>query len=405
MRAMSRWVVPGFDRFRDDLTPAQRERATALLLFTSYVASQEEASPLRKLLGGHPNFMADWKYPLPAGAALFPDHPMAGEWCDQFEKMLELCGTFYVRPDVPAWQAHGGRWTESIGVYNWAFLDPTVRGNILAMKFDGRNRYAQSGLALHGDYLTGILTAPVAQATRTLRLHPPQGAHAGQRGAEWPMYEMGQRLLRFRPLDGEALMWGGAANARLANRRTPQPRHQPALAEREIYRLWPGHAGRRGHARRGRRLFAADRQRPELPLGLRQRRRLRRHLFLCPKLRASAAILGEDAGDRRVNDAEFTANTGAYKDKTFRAVGMNELTRPFYPLDVAQFAELTPRRTDPYSWPEYHSRCVLLVGADYFLVGDSFERGVMSRFNWNTVVGEDTMPADHPDPGRERLDH
>lgn len=295
MRAMSRWVVPGFDRFRDDLTPAQRERATALLLFTSYVASQEEASPLRKLLGGHPNFMADWKYPLPAGAALFPDHPMAGEWCDQFEKMLELCGTFYVRPDVPAWQARGGRWTESIGVYNWAFLDPTVRGNILAMKFDGRNRYAQSGLALHGDYLTGILTAPVAQATRTLRLHPPQGAHAGQRGAEWPMYEMGRRLLRFRPLDGEALMWGGAANARLAKGEPLNPGTNPHL-QSEIYGLWPGHAGRRGHTRRSRRLFAADRQRPELPLGLRQRRRLRRHLFLCPKFEFQRTLRGRRRG-------------------------------------------------------------------------------------------------------------
>ena len=392
MRAMSRWVVPGFAQFRDALTPAQRERATALLLFTSYVASQEEASPLRNLLGGHPNFMADWKYPLPAGAALFPDHPLAGEWCDQFEKFLELAGIFYVRPDVPAWGAQGGRWTESIGIYNWAFLEPAARGNALAMQFDGRNRFAQSGLALHGEYLTGILTAPVTQPARTLRLHPPQGAHAGQRGAEWPMYALGRGLRRFRPLDAEALMWGGAANARLGDGESLDPGTDPHLQSEKFT----------GY---GLVLRAAVDTPDEVAVFLQQIDKGPNYrwgfgneggcgdIYFYARSASFSGHLGEDAGDRRVSDGDFTSNTAAYKDKTFRAVGMNDLTRPFYPLDVAQFAELTPRRTDPYSWPEYHSRCVMLVGSDYFLVGDSFERGVMSRFNWNTVVGEDALPT------------
>ena len=343
---------------------------------------------------------------MPAGAALFPDHPLAGEWCDQFEKMLELCSTFYVRPDVAAWQAHGGRWTESIGIYNWAFLEPTARGNALAMQFDGRNRFALNGLALHGDYLSGILTAPVTQETRTLRLHPPQGAHAGQRGAEWPMYAMGQWLQRFRPLDSEALMWGGAANAHLAAGESLNPGTNPHLQSEKLT----------GY---GLVMRAAVDTPDEVAVFLQQIDKGPNYrwgfgneggcgdIYFYARNTSFSGHLGEDAGDRRVNDADFTSNTGAYKDKTFRAVGMNELTQPFYPLDVAQFAELTPRRTDPYSWPEYHSRCVLLVGADYFLVGDSFERGVMSRFNWNTVVGEDTMPTIIPIRGENAwiIDH
>ena len=59
------------------------------------------------------------------------------------------------------------------------------------------------------------------------------------------------------------------------------------------------------------------------------------------------------------------------KNGEFRTIGMNELTAPLYDLGVAQFAELLPATgKDLYSWPEYQSRSILLVGTDYYLIFD-----------------------------------
>lgn len=46
---------------------------------------------------------------------------MAKEWADFYEKELELNGLFYTRPDVKQYESFGGRWVESLGIYNWAF--------------------------------------------------------------------------------------------------------------------------------------------------------------------------------------------------------------------------------------------------------------------------------------------
>lgn len=78
------------------------------------------------------------------------------------------------------------------------------------------------------------------------------------------------------------------------------------------------------------------------------------------------------------------------KNGEFRTIGMNELTAPLYDLGVAQFAELLPATgKDLYSWPEYQSRSILLVGTDYYLIFD--ETGTnwraAHRFSWFTGKG------------------
>src|SRR6201999_176214 len=59
-------------------------------------------------------------------------------------------------------------------------------------------------------------------------------------------------------------------------------------------------------------------------------------------------------------------------------------------LDVAQFAELLPRKGDePYSWPQYVSRSILLAGHDYFLIYDRlFNQKITRRFSWFVRKGE-----------------
>ena len=118
---------------------------------------------------------------------------MAREWRDRFEKGVELLALFNTRPDVPAWGAKGGRWTENLGGYNFAAsIEPIILANSLGMASDGLNRLTTPALALHGDYLVGVLSAPVTNVLLAgapkgpplpgpLRIHPPMGAHSGRR--------------------------------------------------------------------------------------------------------------------------------------------------------------------------------------------------------------------------------
>jgi hypothetical protein len=401
LRIMNYWVVPGFDKWRDELSPQELERATAYLLFTAYIAAREETSPMRNGLGGHPNFMADWKYPLLAAAYLFPDHPLAAEWAAQFEKALELLAVFHTRPPVPAWGALGGRWTESIGIYNWAFIEPTTHANRMGIAFDGRNRWPGPQLAMHGGYLAGITTAPVMLENSAAwppgtpltpekgfqRLHPPQGAHAGRRAIHPTMSEFGKWLLRYKPLVGEAMIWA----ARAPGQNPPQSAGtNPRLTSAK----YTGYGV----------VLRAEVDTPdEISVFLQQIDRGPNYrwgfgneggcgdIYYYARGSSFSGHLGEDAGDRRVTDAELTSNTGVYRDQTFRAIGMNDLTEPLHNLGHAQFARILPRQgPDAYSWPEYKARSVMLAGADYIVTFDEVNNP--SRMSWNIIGDSDVMP-------------
>ena len=417
LRQMNQWIVPGFHKFRDALTAEQRERATALLLFQSYLATREEISPMRHMLKGHPNFMADWKYPLLAGAWLFPNHPLAREWAEQFEKFIELAGVFYVRPEVKAWEAKGGRWTENIGTYNWAYLEPATKDNEMGLLYDSRNRMATPGMALHCDYLTGIVTAPVklgkdgqpfefTPGTPLLpdngfqRIHPPQGAHASRRHIPGCVESLARALKNYAPLTAEHLLW--------IDRR---PAGSPTNFESEAAQpAGPGFAQGTNPRLRSAKytgygivLRAAVDTPEEITVYLQQVDKGPNYrwgfgnengggdIYYYAGGNSYAGHFVEDAGDRRVTDAELTCNTGVYKDSTFRGIGMNDLTEPLYDLGSAQFAEILARPgADAYSWPDYEARSVMLVGHDYIVTYDTMNN--RSRVSWNTVKGQDKMP-------------
>lgn len=390
LRDMHYWVAPDFAHYRANMTPRQRERATAMLLLAGYLSAQEEFSPVRTMLGGHPNFMADYKYPLAAAACLFPDHPRAATWRAELGKFLELVGRFNVRPNVAAWQARGGRWTESIATYNWAFLEPLVQAQRVALATDGRNRFATPWFAQHAGYLAGIATAPITLLDKTgqsagapQRVHPPMGAHSGRRGIPVAAYELGTWLQRYDPLTAEALMWLGGGPNKGTNPHLASAKYTgfgcvlraavdtPREVAVFLQQLDKGPNYRWGFGNEG---GCGD-------------------LYYYAAGQSYSGHLREDAGDRRAPDASATCNTGVYKDLTFRCIGMNELTRPLYDLGVAQFAELVPREgPDAYSWPEYRSRSVLLVGADYAVTYDATRGDTGTRASWFTGDG-DLMPT------------
>ena len=417
LRQVRQWIVPGFNKFRDQMTPELRARVTAVLLFQSYLAGREEISPMRHMLRGHPNFMSDWKYPLMMSPYFFPDHPMAAEWADQFEKFVELAGIFYTRPNVPVWDAKGGRWTENLGTYNWAFIEPVAQANSLGLLYDGRNRLPSPGQDLHGSYLAGTVTAPVKLGQNGApfdftpgtpltpengfqRIHPPMGAHSSRRQVPECIEKFANSFRNYDPLVAEHMLWinrrpvgsplgfeseGGKAGTNFLTQGT-DPRLRSAK--------YTGY---------GVILRSAVDTTNEISVYLQQVDKGPNYrwgfgnengggdIYYYAGGNSYAGHLTEDAGDRHGTDTELTANTGVFKDSTFRGIGMNDLSEPFYDLGGAQFAEILARPgADAYSWPEYEARSVMLIGHDYIVTFDTVNN--TSRVSWNTLRGQDKMP-------------
>ncbi|MGW3510065.1 hypothetical protein [Streptomyces sp. NPDC000994] len=393
-------LLDGYDRFADKLGTDHRARVDALLLLTAYASAGEEIGPLRRMIGGHPNFLADGKAALACLAWLFPDHEDAPEWLDRFEKFVELAGVFHTRPQLPASRARAGRWTESLATYVWAFLRPVTQGNFLGQLTDGRNRLATPEFAAVGDWLVNALTAPVetSAAGERRRLHPAQGAHAF-----WPrrppieLRLLGEALRRYRPLVAEHLLWGSDAFAR----RLDSPHGAPD----------PWHAIVRSTGNQGTNprlksskytgygiTLRADVDRPsEVAVFLQQVDRGPNyrwgiaddngsgHLYYYAAGHSYSGHGPEDAGDRRTPDATFATSCAVWKDGAYRSIGQNTLDRPHYDLDGAQYAEITSDPDGPVGGL-YLSRSVLLVGSDYLVTYDSFAAGQRMVWTWTTLT-------------------
>jgi hypothetical protein len=334
---------------------------------------------------------------------------MAGEWRDRFQKSVELLSLFHTRPNVHRWNALGGRWTENLAGYNWAYLESVLFANELGLASDGVNRCADPSLALHGSYLVGTLTAPIRDVAQVgkrdapllpgpLRVHPPMGAHSDRRTTSGMMYEFGESLLRYRPMQGEHLMWAAGPLAGVAThggKTEPRTDTNPGTNPRLRSAKYTGF---------GLVLRAAVDTPGEVAVFLQQIDKGPNYrwgfggeggcgdIYYYADGKSFSGHLAEDAGDRRVSDAEFSSNTGVYRDKTFRSIGMNELTLPLLNLESAQLAEIAPRTgRDAYSWPEYQGRSTMLVGNEYLIVYDAVNRDVNTRFAWNCGRG-DAMP-------------
>jgi hypothetical protein len=423
MRDLYVSVLPDFLKLRTTLSNEQRERAEALLLFCAYYMSEEACGPMRTMLGGHPNFMSDMKFPLIAMSALFPDHPMASVWRDQYEKFLELVSRFNTRPPVPAWETKGGRWTESLATYNWAFLHPALLGNSLGVQSDSRNRMANDWFAMHGDYLVNTVTAPVSlDASRASwptntpltpengfqRIHPPQGAHSGKRGNAANLREFAGFMDRYDPLLAEHLRWV----ARMPQQTEATASKHPVASPAPEVSLKPQQdSGTNPHLRSAKYtgygivMRSAVGTPDEISVYLQQVDKGPNYRWGYANQNGSGDIYYyaggksysghgfEDTGDRHGDDAMYSCNTGVYKDYHYKCIGMNGLVRPFYDLGPAQFAEIVPEEgTNSYSWPEYRSRSVLLAGSDYIVVYDAIDGWSGTRFVWTSNGVHDEMP-------------
>ena len=429
-QVLGSWV-DAFDRTHGVMTERQRRRLTGMLLLLAHVHSADEFMPVVGMLSGHPNFLADVKAVPPAMARLFPKHSRAGLWADQWEKTVELNTRFNTRPAVRAWDAHGGRWTENLGTYVWAFLGPSLKTSFLLKQYDGRERFLSPQLAEMAEWLVNALSAPflgesesgwrtlqetdygrewgvVAPGKGPYRVHPPQGAHSEQRMAPRELWYFGQCLQRYAPLAAEYAMW--AARPTHVEMEAGPDHHEPW----DVMYQGPDNRGTNPRLRSrkftgyGVVLRAGVDAPAEVSVHLQQiddgpnYRWGRAGEGGCGILYFYAAgtsysyTAPEDVGDRDDQDTDFCTTFGVYKNGGFRSIGMNVLSRPLYDLGTGQFAEIVPRLgPGSYASPEHVGRSVLLAGTEYFVLYDAVAHQALThRLSWFVRRG-DPLPAIH----------
>ena len=432
-RMVYQTFVDGYNRLYPSMSERQRKRLTAVYLFMAYFHAGEDFMPFRTMLGGHPNFLSDVKSVPAYMAFLFPEHPMAKEWAEQFGKFLELNTRYHTRPAVRAWNAEGGRWTENLGTYVWAFIRPAFFAAYLLNRYtDGKNRFALERIGIIGKWLVNSLSSPidaenseyylkkeltwndgllhphywglVKPADGPRRVYIPQGAHSARRKPPRTMWALGLQLSRYDPVLAEHVMW--AARPDDNDMEHPEDEKSPWDI---LYSPGCDNRGTNPHLKSikltgyGVILRSVVDTPDEIYLHLQQ-------IDTGPNYRWGIAGEGgcgniyyyaggkayshngrEDAGDRYTHDTDFSCTFGVWKHGGFRAIGRNVLHRHMYNLGFVQFAEIVPRtRLCPYSWPEYQGRSIMLVGSDYFIVYDKvYSSTIVQRFSWFTHIGDD----------------
>ena len=421
--------VEDYLRYYKVLTESQRQTVEALFILGGYVNMLEAMNPIRHSLAGTANMAADgWCIPLQI-SFLFPDHPMAKEWADFYEKELELNGLFYTRPDVKQYESFGGRWVESLGIYNWAFLRPVTHSNIAGEMYDGKNRFASRYMASRGRWMVDMLTAPVYihwnkklvpdfypkgwnpgdSLTRPefARCYPPHGAHS--KGflvpTYMPYFQLAEWMENYDPLLSEHLFWLSSAGDEVEKKKTDTDWNAPYLNMHPIKRTGTNpHLKSTKYTGHGIVLRAGVDTPEELSIHLNQVDKGPNYrwgnqgegntggIYFYAQGQVFTGHENEIAGDHVVNNLDGLTNFGVMKDGEFRTIGMNELKAPLYDFGVAQFAELlSDGENDKYVWPEYLSRSVMLAGTDYFILFDEVGTNwrASTRFSWFNVNGKE----------------
>lgn len=422
-----KWI-DALNRFYPSMNEEEKQRVTAMFLFHTYVAADEEYMPMKYMLSGHPNFLADVKS-IPAMTAYqFPKHPEAANWADLFEKYVELNTRYHTRPTVKSWNALGGRWTENLGTYVWGFFRSTIRSTYLLNQSESaKNRLAGKQSASISNWMLNALSAPyegesldfyrnkdggldkhfwgiVTKTEGKRRIHPPQGAHAARRKAPSSLWMLGTLLENYDPLLGENLRYVAK----------PTDDDQEAFyAENEAFQqvMYPQGKYDRGTkpdfksvkmTGYGTILRAGVDTPEELSIHLSQIDDGPNYRWGVPAQGGTGGIYfyaggksyshngREDVGDRKVQDTDLMTNFGVFKDGHFKSIGQNVLHRPLYDLGIGQFTEITSSEKTGYAWPDYQSRSIMLVGNDYFITYDDvYNNNIGGRFSWFTHPDED----------------
>lgn len=442
--------VEEYMHVRPAFSSRQKARIDALLLLSAYINAGEDMAPVRVCLTGTPNMSSDgFTVPTEIGI-LFPDHPMNSEWRDQFEKTIQLEAKFYTRPDVSAYQSLGGRWTESLPIYNWAYFEPTLTAQIAITHTDGSNRIANDEMAQRANWMVDELSAPIynpnpywrqdgtapapspwkpgmslTQRNGFERQYPPHGAHSTGTGTVVPVDVpiLAKYLRNYDPMTAEHLLWAYAQRtSQEGNVPEPLPYYAaPVLDELRSNAGTNPHLHSSKYTGHGIILRAGVGTPEELSIHLDQTDQGPNYrwgdngegssgvLYFYANGQPWTGHERENTGDHSNDDGTGTTTFSVVKDHTFRSIGENGLDRPMYDLDLAQFGEIDARQDHvPYASPAYRSRSVMLVGTDYFILGDDVIGGderTETRFSWFTAKDLPFPKIVFLDPLSARRDH
>ena len=338
-----------------------------------------------------------------------------------WQKCVALNTRYNTRPSVKTWNADGGRWTEDLGTYVWAFLRPSMRTDFLLRQYDGVERFVYAAACGDGrmagertfrpfrwrdqegfQYALGGIMGGSGESLGRAKDHAASirriGAHSEQRIPPRSLWYLGACLQRYAPLAAEHADVG--LTLRRTRTRRSQPGNEPPWDD-IMYRA-PENRGTNPHLRSRKHtgygivLRAAVDTPDELSVHLQQIDEGPNYrwgwageggcgvLYFFAAGKAYSFNGSEDVGDRRDQDTDFCTNFGVFKDGEFRSIGQNVLSRPLYDLGAGQFAEIVPREApSQVAAHEYVSRSILLAGHDYFVLYDAvLEQSTIHRLSW-----------------------
>ena len=392
--------APIFDMAAPHMTEEQFNRLKAVFAFCAYAFSDECYMPVRKMLAGHPNFLADGRGVAGVAAAMFPAHPDARKWKNEYELAMARNLKYHTRPDVPAWGSKGGRWTENLGCYLFAMLRPANHAQTLLERSFHENVLLYPNLSKVLTYFMQTLSAPVDGVRET----PPLGAHC--RKPLKPIFDLnlwGNSLYRYDPLLAEQLWY------------ISRPDGPSFEANRPYVSIYQTLAGARFSDISGTRPELHSEKFTGFGYVLRSKAGFQDEMNVDliqiddgPNYRWGRAGEGscgmllyyadghrysshgpEDAGDENKGDVQACSNFGVLIGHEYHSVGRNDLTNPLYDFEFAQFAQVDANEEVKNF---YRSRSVLMSGNDYIVVYDAVnDCQVHGRFSWFNKV-DDPFP-------------
>lgn len=393
---VSHEIIPLLDMRAGEMSREDFVRTRNVCIFFAYYSFDENPYPSRHTLAGHANFFMDYVGIVGMACAMFPKHPMAQAWKQYYERAIALTLKFYVRPDVKTWKAKGGRFTESLGTYNWGCLGEMLAGTELIKKVYGDDPMLHPNFVKWAQWLLDSLSAPLEDGRRAF---PPMGAHAGghRLNPHYPNFYfrvMGKRLEHYAPELSQKIL-----NACKA---------EPLL---QFERHDKDHPWAYMHSQTG----TDDGVRPDLKsekytgFGYALRSHVGQPDEMCVMLQQIDAGNNyrwgiscdggcgnlyyyadgkrfsdnrkEDVGDDSMRDCEVSCNFGALiKLQQYKSVGQNELTNPLVDLGLCQYARVD---AGEYSNEEYRFRSVLMADNDYIAVYDAVrDCRTAGKFSW-----------------------
>ncbi len=392
LREILHGVAEGYLRLACDMNEEDRQSITALILMTIYLCAGEDVIPVKNMLGGHPNFLADVRSVAGIGAAMFPKHRDAKIFADSFSGYVEKNAEYHTRPAIEKIRAVGGRWTEAIGIYTWAFLTPTLIVNTLLQKYyDGRNRIgANKNIQDVAGWILGILTPPVEGR----RLLPPQGAHSALRPPFRVFQLLGDAVMPYNPELAQNIYAVTSDEDRHIENTENEFDSWSFLYKNNIDRSYLPRLKSIKYSGYGMVMRVDENTDDESAVYLMQIDQGPNYRWGLPgegncggiyyfaKNKAWTFNGKEDAGDRKAEDTAYCSNFGVWKDGMYKGIGMNTLTEPLYALGPIQMGTVKARAENPYSYPEFISRSVFMTGRYIAVYARVHDENIQTRFSW-----------------------